>query len=649
MATHYVDLEGGNDANDGTSFALRKKTMNSVSPAGGDTVRVMASPPVQSVGQDATWTNGSNLVTLTSAVAQVIDDCETAWTASTNVTASAATTYYKHGTKSVQLAIASAFTTGKVAYRTLPAALDLSGYQQISFQLRANSAITADRLRLVLCSDTTGDTVVDQVTIPAFGASAWGALTFDLGAALGSSIQSVAIYADVDPGSLTFSIDQITACKASSAADSITLTSLISKNTDADEPWYTVDAIDGTTIRLGVCGVGSFTSMGICNYFGATATVALYKREPVLLSAAESPKGSSTAVSWEFGWNRTDMSTQDDVTWIRAKNPVNRAIYASNQGCRFNKVYGVSSGEGALVSTGAMMCYGECGAAGSYYGIWLNQPTASRVDDCRFIVGTLRQIYANGNGSGPLRLKVKKAWGVGDVLFSQVLNYAVAGSGLTCEAEFTDARSGSRVVDQGTGNLLRLTVRNSTFTGFALDFVCTCDVHLFNCTNPGYTAPTVSLFMNFIMKMTKYNGGADNHKVYDRSTNRVIEADTTTRHTESGYSWKFKAEFSYAPWNDPVAMPVARIACPANELRTVKLWVRRSNTTQQIRLILPGGQIAGVSSDVYADCAAAIDTWEELTITFTPTEKGVVEVFAHVWGASGTPTPYGWVDDLTVL
>ena len=63
MTTYYVDFEGGNDSNDGTSFANRKKTFVGIcSPDettnldAGDEVRVMGQP-INSIG-NATWTSG---------------------------------------------------------------------------------------------------------------------------------------------------------------------------------------------------------------------------------------------------------------------------------------------------------------------------------------------------------------------------------------------------------------------------------------------------------------------------------------------------------------------------------------------------------------------------------------------------------------
>jgi hypothetical protein len=52
-----------------------------------------------------------------------------------------------------------------------------------------------------------------------------------------------------------------------------------------------------------------------------------------------------------------------------------------------------------------------------------------------------------------------------------------------------------------------------------------------------------------------------------------------------------------------------------------------------------------VPDDVIASMTAAADTWEEVALSFTPTEAGVVEI--EVWAYGGT-TYSGFVDDLTL-
>ena len=54
MTVYYVDLENGNDSDNGLSFATRKKSINSITLSEGDDVRVMATEPATSIG-NATW------------------------------------------------------------------------------------------------------------------------------------------------------------------------------------------------------------------------------------------------------------------------------------------------------------------------------------------------------------------------------------------------------------------------------------------------------------------------------------------------------------------------------------------------------------------------------------------------------------------
>ena len=93
----------------------------------------------------------------------------------------------------------------------------------------------------------------------------------------------------------------------------------------------------------------------------------------------------------------------------------------------------------------------------------------------------------------------------------------------------------------------------------------------------------------------------------------------------------------------PLFMSLAKIAVAANSQVTVSCWFRRSNTGITGKLVCRGGQIAGVSADVSASMTAAADTWEQLTINFTPTAAGVVEIEA--WAYGGT-TYSVYVDDI---
>jgi hypothetical protein len=345
---HYVYmLVPGRMDGTGTSFAQRWRSVENGATAArtapGDIIRIRATPDPTLVG-NATWTQNSSTLTLASAVNATIDNCDAVWTGATNVTATAQTgTIRRQGTGYAQIAVAAAFTTGKMAYKAT-GLLDLSSYQQVSFWFQCNNSFNSGQFRLCLCSDTTGDTVIQSFVLPDFysWAGRWLPLVFDTGAALPSNVQSVALYADVDPGTATFLLDNIVACKASSDPASITHRSLIGKvhnlswtattayslndrrrptqvnrngfayqvttagTSGATEPswpaawgktvtdgtvvwtcianeledsWFGITGISGATLTLDNYPSDSFTQLR--GYHGASETVATYKREPV--------------------------------------------------------------------------------------------------------------------------------------------------------------------------------------------------------------------------------------------------------------------------------------------------------------------------------------------------------------------------------
>jgi len=164
-----ADASGTVTPRGGSSWADAWSTINTGATAArinpGDEIRISKSPDPQSIG-NALWTNLSKTIVLDAARTLDIDLCETAWTGMTNVTSTASATR-KQGSFSAQLAILAAFTTGKVAYKTLAAPLNLSAFQDINFSLRFSTTFNVNTYRICLCSDTTGDVVVDNFLIPA--------------------------------------------------------------------------------------------------------------------------------------------------------------------------------------------------------------------------------------------------------------------------------------------------------------------------------------------------------------------------------------------------------------------------------------------------------------------------------------------------
>jgi hypothetical protein len=101
---------------------------------------------------------------------------------------------------------------------------------------------------------------------------------------------------------------------------------------------------------------------------------------------------------------------------------------------------------------------------------------------------------------------------------------------------------------------------------------------------------------------------------------------------------------STATATSPLLLKLGTVVCAASSAVTVTARMQRSNTGLKMRLICPGGQITGVSNSVFSDMTAAANTWEMVSITFTPTKAGAVDIYAHAFGGS---TFSGYVCNLT--
>jgi len=255
------------------------------------------------------------------------------------------------GTGSDKFELPSSISAGKAAHFQLPSALDLSGYQQISFMVRnysGRSSTAHDSIRL--CTDTDGNTSVHTIPINTRNAStgSWIPVVVDLGTNLNSSIQSIAIYRDTTGTTRNYYISNIIACKASSAADSLTHYSQVGLNTTADPVWYPISAIWDDIILLRV----SSNVQGNFGYYNSHAaffsadnnSATIYKRDPIIFGEANSSttglntvQNSGTSAESQLtisgGWDDTNMSTQNGKTFLlgngygRFVNPQNYNLF----------------------------------------------------------------------------------------------------------------------------------------------------------------------------------------------------------------------------------------------------------------------------------------------------------------------------------
>lgn len=661
MATFYLDPVNGSDAADGTTFANRWKTLASGATAAriapGDTIRIIASPDPNSLGS-ATWTDASDTVTLATARTLTVENCEAAWTASANVTCTTQTTGRKQGSFLARSAVASGFTTGKISYRTLPATLDLSAYQQISLWVKCSANVAAGGLELRLCTDATGDTVAHTVpipngTLPGTG-TGWQVVLKDFGAAMNATINSLSLYANSDPGTNSIDLDNIIACKAASDANVLTHLSLIGKNTVGEPEWYPLLSIDDVTIKLGAHNTTAVDSAPR-PYSGTTESVTTYARQPLVdVDATSSARRTLTEsgaigapITYSGGWNRTDMSTQTGETWISGSHNATYCFEATVSLWNTEKI-GLAHGTtaGANITTGSYQNPTLVGIVGcgkpvnvsSVRGMTLNVGNVMQNGDA--LGWTAVAIKANNR---IVARRVSGSSGAG-------VNVAGADAPIVCDIDKID-NSGAQGLNAVAGSSCDVIVRNTTFANNTSGSLGTANnangsFRILNGTFP--SQPTVANTNLFTVYLHKYNGGADDHRILSPAS--TIQTDATVRHTASGVAWKVTNLSAVAePFVNelmPRELPLSRFAVAASALVTCKTWVRRDNTGMTIGIKVKGGFIAGVASDVAAEITAAADTWEEISLTFTPTEAGVVELLGY---AHATATTYsGWWDDVTI-
>lgn len=245
---------------------------------------------------------------------------------------------YAHGADKIE--VPSSQAVGKIAHYQLPSALDLSGYQQISFMVRSDAEdfTTPDEIRL--CTDTAGNTSVHTAPIQLRKSydQCWVASVTDLGANMNSSIQSVALYrAATQSAACVYRLQNIVACKDSSSADSVTHKSCVGLD---DGIWYNIAWMHRDFICV-KCMDNYRGNKWTYYYGGANAkwkttgnTVNLYKTEPFYPSFAEvtsdttgldevnnfSNNGGQNWLLVSGGWNATDMSTKSGATIVHGNN-----------------------------------------------------------------------------------------------------------------------------------------------------------------------------------------------------------------------------------------------------------------------------------------------------------------------------------------
>jgi len=699
VADRFLDFTGGNDANDATSFANRVKTLTSGLTAAriapGDRCKLMRSKAPTSLGTNLTLTDLSPTATLAAALNANVDLCESAWTASANVTCTT-NTNRKQGSNSVSIAVAAGFTTGLAAYKTLGGATDYSAYKQLSFWIRqtAGTLITSGMMRLCLCSDTVGAVVVDQFTIDKVGAlNTWLPQTIDKAAALGASIQSVALYVDADNGAQTILLDNIITCKDSTAADSLSLTSLISHDSSGPRFWP-IRSIDTTTITLDM-GVDTSAATAARGYSGTTTTATGYKREPTLhpgycpassttqVDAIQDSGTAGNVIEFSGGWDETNMTTQEDYTFVDFRNGLGYLYSTGKSYIKLDRII--------LVRANALYITGTCtnvetadvgtidcdAATASGASLWLDSSVTDSVMGWRWCVansisgsGGTAVVRANGtevkynatNGEiygndvsgvmSPGYAGDKRDMNIGKVNNNggsgwEWDNQAIGGNiGVT----FSELKNNGAYA---VGGAFRPRSRHPViFRGGTMSGNTTADVQGSMGGNVRFVGATfgsateVNAGTNFqddFLYSVDHDGVAGAIRCWTDG-GQVNSESGADRHTASGIAWKLSPTSSNRDAAYPLNFEVGKFYAPGAGTLTLKAWCLRSNTGLTFGLRVRGGQPGGPAADQTVTMSAAAATYEELTLNITVTAACVISLEAFGYGGT---TYYGVVDDVT--
>ena len=594
----------------------------------------------------------------------------------------------------LRIQISNSFGTGKAWYYTLPETLDLSAYQRVSFhyQNRSDTRPNTSHLTLRLCTDTTGDTAAHTIQIPGMGSRGRYPIVEDFGTNLNSAIKSVALYVETDVGGEDLRFSNIIALKNTN--DSISHQDVIGKNTTAEPVWWQCQYIQEDLMLFGHATAANNDTFGHANsdtnavYTHQSETVALHKVTPFtmyrngqdhqdagyahkfLVRPRYDGRRSSARTKVLGGWNTTDMSTQDSITWVNYYRYSGSFIY---NGANGNVAFFDVEKFGMCGGSAVVQLRGDHYTVKDIYKAGFSEYTPIRFDNSYSWSGyTIDGIYQTmGNRHGFDVNSIGHCWTTERARF-MFKNIYIYGTGEAQWGRFAAALItienlnlyGQRWLlrDGVSGIGSKVIVKNLTASGFHY-LHCEQDLRIHNSVidnivneyypqtvnNRGTTTENQISFRNF-------NGTTNDHRILRR--NGCIKSETTVRHGTDGIAWRFEPRiehtgnlsFSTTTNNEfgPFTLRVAELFVEANKEVTFKAYLRRTNTGLTIRLAArrhENENIFTLGSDVYANCTAAADTWQEVTLSVTPIDSGSLTINCEAFGGNSYS---GYIDDISV-
>lgn len=575
--------------------------------------------------------------TVTPALTATISACDANWTVVNATSATAAATDWKEGTKKVSVVEDGTPTIDEVQAYWATGALDLSLFTKISFWIKNQVAVAANQLVLNLyaSNDATG-VAAYSFAIPAIPSTTrWLPLTISAGGAMTTGINSVALV-NAHAGTYTASkyiyLDNIIAC----STNGLNLQSLISKNGTArggTEGFYGIQSISGNTILLdNDTNTIQTAGRGYSTSGTSPETVATYVRETIKTDMVAS---SSTAVQtfpvsgtagslvdYEGGYN-TSNDSADGETFYDGLNGNGYGLYSSSKSFfKLNYLAVIRYNYGMLLSGGNNASIVNITNANNNTGVGIS------IGVINMCITTIANVV--NNVTGGISVSTNNAIStIGNA--SNNLGYGVNFSSSNCSVgAITSARNNSTYgvsfATAGFDNTIYSLTTNSNATS-ALYTNMYGSNYFYKATFGETETSGFNDYVNGRIYSQQEDGTVGNNWIY--TDGGYINSEAVTRGGASGLEWKLTITSANRASNYPLELSIAKIAVVANKLVTVTAYLTKGHATNVEGYILcKVGQIAWSdgTADVVSSAMAGNTNPQNMTITFTPTEAGVVEI-----------------------
>jgi hypothetical protein len=656
--TYYIDYILGSNSNSGADWGNAWKDINGAIAATivpGDVCRIAKSPAPYSIG-NATWTNLSKTVTLATAQTINIDLCETSWTP-VNATSSdrlAVATDAKQGSYCVKIVEDATPANGEVQAYFATGALDLSTKQDVSFWIKNEVAITAGMLVLNLytTADASG-AAAHSFAIPAIPSTGrWLPLTISSGGNLSNNINSVAIAngaAATYTASKYIYIDNILAC----ATGGLNLQSLISTNSaeqGGTEGWYGIQSINDTAVLLDTdTNTKSNAGEGYSGTGGAG--LATYARETIKTTLAAS--GTTTVQDvLDSGTSGSNIEFQGG--------------YDTGTGFQTGETYfdGLNgNGYGIRLNSKSFITLNYLNFSRYNYGAYFTNSINNTITTLSNANNNNYGAYFTNSSSNNTITTLSNA---NNNSYGAYFNSSSNNTITTLSNANNNTSSGVYFSSSSNNNIITTLSNANNNTSYGVYFTSSSNNTITTLSTTGNTTSAIyniygkNYIRNATIAEATIGSGMENYGNSRLNINKLTSTGYTYIYTDyglitqqaatgggTGNEWKLAVTNVARTSSYPLNLVIAKAQVNSGALVTVTCYFKKSHASDiGAALAVRAGQLSGVAPSPTV-CPADTNR-NQLTITFTPAEAGVIEIEGWAYWQANAADEYVLIDDIEI-